>query len=83
MIGHLENFFPSQFGGEYIFDDIKVNPFTFAPQTTVCNLRRYELSLTTFPSTTCRTLVLPSPTQTLTNMPLFFRTRFAPAPILQ
>ena len=32
MIEHLANFFPSQFGGEYIFDDIKVNPFTFAPQ---------------------------------------------------
>src|SRR5579883_553181 len=32
MIEHLSNFFPSQFGGEYIFDDIKVNPFTFTPQ---------------------------------------------------
>ncbi len=32
MIEHLTNFFPSQFGGEYIFDTIKVNPFTFAPQ---------------------------------------------------
>ena len=32
MIEHLANFFPSQFGGEYIFDEIKVNPFTFAPQ---------------------------------------------------
>ena len=32
LIEHLANFFPSQFGGEYIFDDIKVNPFTFAPQ---------------------------------------------------
>jgi outer membrane receptor protein involved in Fe transport len=32
LIEHLANFFPSQFGGEHIFDDIKVNPFTFAPQ---------------------------------------------------
>ncbi len=28
----IYNFFPSQFGGEYYFDTIKVNPFTFAPQ---------------------------------------------------
>lgn len=27
------NFFPSMFGGEYEFDDIRVNPFTFAPET--------------------------------------------------
>ncbi len=26
------NFFPSSFGGEYIFDPIKVNPFTYVPQ---------------------------------------------------
>jgi hypothetical protein len=26
------NFFPSAFGGEYIFDPIKVNPFTYEPQ---------------------------------------------------
>jgi len=28
----IYNFFPAQFGGEYYFDTIKVNPFTFAPQ---------------------------------------------------
>ncbi len=28
----IYNFFPSQFGGEYYFDTIKVNPFTFEPQ---------------------------------------------------
>ena len=28
----IYNFFPSQFGGEYYFDTIKVNPFTFVPQ---------------------------------------------------
>jgi hypothetical protein len=27
------NFFPSMFGGEYEFDDIRVNPFTFTPET--------------------------------------------------
>ena len=28
----IYNFFPSLFGGQYIFDDISVNPFTFQPQ---------------------------------------------------
>ena len=28
----INNFFPSFFGGQYIFDAIKVNPFTFVPQ---------------------------------------------------
>ncbi len=27
----IQNYFPSLSGGEYIFDDIKVNPFTFEP----------------------------------------------------
>ncbi len=30
---HITNFFPLLFGGLYIFDDIRVNPFTFVPQT--------------------------------------------------
>jgi hypothetical protein len=29
----IENYFPLLFGGQYIFDNIRVNPFTFAPQT--------------------------------------------------
>ena len=28
----IDNYFPAQSGGEYIFDLIKVNPFTFEPQ---------------------------------------------------
>src|SRR3954469_11361132 len=28
----ISNFFPQLFGGEYIFDQISVNPFTFVPQ---------------------------------------------------
>src|SRR5579862_1242287 len=31
LLTWIYNFFPSQSGGEYIFDPIKVNPFTFAP----------------------------------------------------
>jgi hypothetical protein len=31
LLTWINNFFPSLFGGEYIFDDIKVNPFTFDP----------------------------------------------------
>ncbi|HUK23608.1 MAG TPA: TonB-dependent receptor [Terriglobales bacterium] len=32
LLSWIYNFFPSLSGGEYIFDPIKVNPFTFAPQ---------------------------------------------------
>ncbi len=32
LVSWIYDFFPSQFGGEYIFNQIKVNPFTFAPQ---------------------------------------------------
>jgi len=31
MLTWTYNYFPSLFGGEYIYDDIKVNPFTFDP----------------------------------------------------
>jgi hypothetical protein len=31
LLTWVNNYFPSLFGGEYIFDDIKVNPFTFEP----------------------------------------------------
>ncbi len=32
LLTKINNFFPSLFGGEYFYDTIKVNPFTFAPQ---------------------------------------------------
>jgi hypothetical protein len=32
LLTWIYNFFPHSTGGEYIFDPIKVNPFTFAPQ---------------------------------------------------
>ena len=32
LFTQTDNYFPRLFGGEYIFDDIKVNPFTFVPQ---------------------------------------------------
>ena len=32
LLTWVYNFFPSSFGGEYIFDPIKVNPFTYVPQ---------------------------------------------------
>ena len=31
MQAWIYNYFPSMFGGEYYFDDIKVNPFTYVP----------------------------------------------------
>jgi len=33
IFARIGNFFPSLSGGEYIFDTIRVNPFTFAPAT--------------------------------------------------
>jgi hypothetical protein len=33
MFTWVRNFFPMLFGGEYIFDDIRVSPWTFQPQT--------------------------------------------------
>jgi len=33
LLSWIDNYFPSLFGGEYIFDNIRVNPFTFQPQT--------------------------------------------------
>ncbi len=32
LLTKIYNYFPSLFGGEYFFDNIKVNPFTFEPQ---------------------------------------------------
>src|SRR5581483_5416395 len=32
LITQIYDFFPSNFGGEYLFDPIAVNPFTFQPQ---------------------------------------------------
>ena len=29
----IYNYYPYLFGGEYYFDDVKVNPWTFAPMT--------------------------------------------------
>jgi carboxypeptidase family protein/TonB-dependent receptor-like protein len=33
LLTWINNFFPSLFGGEYIFDDLRVDPWTFAPMT--------------------------------------------------
>ena len=33
ILTRIANFFPAQFGGEYIFDDIRVDPWTFQPMT--------------------------------------------------
>ncbi|HEU5452756.1 MAG TPA: TonB-dependent receptor, partial [Terriglobales bacterium] len=33
VITRITNFFPAQFGGEYIFDSIHVNPWTFEPMS--------------------------------------------------
>ncbi|MGH9511824.1 MAG: TonB-dependent receptor [Terriglobales bacterium] len=44
MLTWIYDYFPSNFGGEYIFDPIKVNPFTFEPQESglqLTSLRAY------------------------------------------
>ncbi len=44
LLTWIYDFFPSNFGGEYIFDPIKVNPFTFAPMESglqLTSLRAY------------------------------------------
>jgi len=43
-LARIYNFFPSLFGGDYIFDELRVNPFTFVPQVrglTLTPLRAY------------------------------------------
>ncbi len=47
----ISNFFPLLFGGQYIFDDIRVNPFTFVPQTfglSITPLRAYAHTVSRF-----------------------------------
>ncbi|MGH9528724.1 MAG: TonB-dependent receptor, partial [Terriglobales bacterium] len=44
LLTWIYDYFPSNFGGEYIFDPIKVNPFTFAPMESglqLTSLRAY------------------------------------------
>jgi len=44
LLTWIYDFFPPNFGGEYIFDPIKVNPFTFAPMESglqLTSLRAY------------------------------------------
>lgn len=33
VLSRIYNYFPLQFGGDYIFRNVRVNPFTFAPDT--------------------------------------------------
>jgi hypothetical protein len=47
----IRNFFPLLFGGSYTFDDIRVNPFTFVPQTfglAITPLRAYAHTVPRF-----------------------------------
>lgn len=50
-IAKITNYFPSLFGGQYAFDDIRVNPFTFRPQTfglSITPLRAYAHAVPRF-----------------------------------
>ena len=51
ILSWIDNHFPLFFGGEYIFDDIRVNPFTFQPQTfglAITPLRAYAHTVPRF-----------------------------------
>ena len=51
LLSWIDNYFPSLFGGEYIFDNIRVNPFTFQPQTfglAITPLRAYAHTVPRF-----------------------------------
>ena len=51
LLSWIENYFPSLFGGQYIFDNIRVNPFTFQPQTfglAITPLRAYAHTVPRF-----------------------------------
>ncbi len=51
LFSWIRNYFPSLFGGEYIFDNIRVNPFTFQPQTfglAITPLRAYAHQVPNF-----------------------------------
>jgi hypothetical protein len=51
LVSWIENYFPSLFGGQYIFDNIRVNPFTFQPQTfglAITPLRAYAHTVPRF-----------------------------------
>jgi outer membrane receptor protein involved in Fe transport len=51
ILSWIDNYFPSFFGGEYIFDNIRVNPFTFQPQTfglAITPLRAYAHTVPRF-----------------------------------
>ncbi|MGH9669846.1 MAG: TonB-dependent receptor plug domain-containing protein, partial [Terriglobales bacterium] len=51
LLTWIDNYFPSLFGGQYIFDNIRVNPFTFQPQTfglAITPLRAYAHTVPRF-----------------------------------
>lgn len=59
LLSGIYSFFPSLSGGEYIFDPIKVNPFTFEPQEAgleLTPLRAYAHQVPHYP---CRVSALP------------------------
>ena len=60
----IYNFFPSLFGGEYYFDTIKVNPFTFVPQIGGLPLSPLRAYAHDVPRYYIRTSVTRSPTRT-------------------
>lgn len=51
ILSWIDNYFPGSFGGSYTFDNIRVNPFTFQPQTfglAITPLRAYAHTVPRF-----------------------------------
>jgi hypothetical protein len=69
LLNRIYNFFPALTGGEYMFDPIKVNPFTFEPPESgleLCGRMRIRSR-----ATTCRVLARQSPIRTPPSTPDF------------
>ena len=77
LLTWIYNFFPSLSGGEYIFDPIKVNPFTFEPRNPACELTPLRAYAHEVPHYYLQSFGPPAPIPTPTSTRDFCRTRFA------
>ena len=83
LLTHIYNFFPSTFGGEYIFDPIKVDPFTFQPMIGGLELTPLRAYAHQMPHYYVRSLGTAVSHPTATNTRHLHKTRFAQPPISQ
>ena len=77
LITWIYDFFPSQQSGEYLFDIIKVDPFTFEPWKLGSHSRLCAPTRMTCRNTTCKVSDHLLLTPTATTMPPLHKTPFA------